>query len=76
MPELPQQLEPNQRGVALYQDGQFLGYEDVVTLSDEELQEEADTARLKEIYNMSHSAINVPTLSEGFKILCKKLGYG
>ncbi len=37
---LPQTLEPNQRGTALYKDGVFLGYENIVELSDEEINEE------------------------------------
>ena len=44
-------------------------------VSDEQLQAEADDARLKEIAGMAHSAIKVPALAEGFKLLCKKLGF-
>lgn len=44
-------------------------------LSDEELQAEANDARLKEIAAMGQSAIKVPLLAEGFKLLCKKLGF-
>ncbi len=43
-------------------------------VSDEQLQAEADEARLKEIAAMGQSAIKVPVLAEGFKLLCKKLG--
>jgi len=71
---LQQELVKNERGVALYQDGVFLGYEDVVTLTDEELLAEADEARLKEILTMGHSAMPLPKLAEGFILLCKKLG--
>jgi len=43
-------------------------------VSDEELQEEADEARLIEILGMAHSTIPVPALAEGFTLLCKRLG--
>lgn len=43
-------------------------------VSDEELQAEADEARLKEIAAMAHSAIPLPVLAEGFTLLCKRLG--
>lgn len=44
-------------------------------VSDEQLQAEADSARLADIAAMGHSAIKVPVLAEGFSLLCKKLGY-
>lgn len=44
-------------------------------VSDEELQIEADTARLKEICDMGHSAIPLPILAEAFVLLCKKLTF-
>jgi len=45
-------------------------------VSDEQLQREADEARLCEICDMGHSAMPVPVLAEGFVLLCKQLGYG
>lgn len=44
-------------------------------VSDEQLAEEADSKRLKEIVAMGHSVIPLPLLAEGFALLCKKLGY-
>tara|TARA_Y100000310_G_C20555098_1_gene750094 strand:- start:184 stop:408 length:225 start_codon:yes stop_codon:yes gene_type:complete len=35
---LPQTLQPNDRGVALYDNGVFQGYEDIATVSDEEIE--------------------------------------
>ncbi len=64
---------PETRYIEEYKDGKLVNripYE----VSDEELQEEADRARLREILGMAHSAIAVPTLAEGFKLLCKRLG--
>lgn len=75
MTDLPQTLKPNQRGVALYQDGELLGYEVVATLTAEQLQALADEARLVEIAAMGQSTIKVPVLAEGFKLLCKRLGF-
>ena len=64
---------PETRYIEEYKDGKLVNripYE----VSDEELQEEADQARLKEILGMSHSAIAIPVLAEGFTLLCKRLG--
>jgi len=44
-------------------------------LTDEELQAEADEARLCEICGMGHSAMPVLMLAEGFILLCKRLGF-
>ncbi|MBA7484009.1 hypothetical protein ES707_19528 [subsurface metagenome] len=64
---------PETRYIEVYKDSELVDripYE----VSDEQLQEEADEARLKEILNMAHSAIAIPALAEGFKLLCKRLG--
>lgn len=34
---LPQTLAENERGVAVYKDSEFLGYEDIIIISDEQL---------------------------------------
>lgn len=45
---LPQTLEPNERGTALHDDkGNFLGYENIVTLTDGELAEEVEGEEVK-----------------------------
>lgn len=45
---LPQTLRPNERGVSLHDGkGNFLGYEDVVTLTDEELAKEAKAKEVR-----------------------------
>lgn len=46
-----------------------------IEVSDEELQAEADDARLKEIAKMGHSAIPLPILAEAIVIMCRKLGF-
>jgi len=64
---------PETRYIEEYKDGKLVNripYE----VSDEELQVEADEARLKEILDMAHSAIPIPVLAEGFNLLCKRLG--
>lgn len=64
---------PETRYTEEYQNGKLvkrIPYE----VSDEELQEEADRARLKAVANMPPSALSVPLLAEGFKLLCKRLG--
>ena len=64
---------PETRYIEEYKGGKLVNripYE----VSDETLQEEADEARLKEILDMAHSAIAIPALAEGFKLLCKRLG--
>ena len=46
MPELKQELVGNERGVRLFKDGKFLGYEDVHEVSDEQLERDLkDQAR-------------------------------
>ena len=35
----------------------------------------ADEIRLKEICDIGNSAIPIPVLAEGFKLLCKRLGF-
>lgn len=63
---------PETRYIEEYKDGKLVNripYE----VSDEDLQKEADEARLKEILGMAHSAIPLPVLAEGFKLLCKRL---
>ena len=65
---------PETRYVETYQDGVLIDKEPY-EVSDEQLQDEADTARLKEICAMAHSAIPLPSLVEAVAIICKKLGY-
>jgi len=69
---LSKTLEPNERGVALYKDGKLLGYEDVVTISKEELAEEAEQ---KAMEKMEELIDNVFTGKQAIfmKRLCKRL---
>ena len=63
---------PETRYIEEYKNGKLVNripYE----VSDEALQEETDQARLKAIAKMPHSALSVPVLAEGFKLLCKRL---
>jgi hypothetical protein len=64
---------PETRYIEEYKDGKLVN-RIPCEVSDEELQVEADEARLKEILGMAHSAIPIPVLAEGFKLLCKRLG--
>ena len=43
-------------------------------VSDEDLQEEAADARLREILSVAPSQMAVPVLFEGFQLLCKRFG--
>ncbi len=64
---------PETRYIEEYQNGKLVNripYE----VSDEELQEEADQARLKAIAHLPPAALSVPMLAEGFGLLCKRLG--
>ncbi|MBA7530182.1 hypothetical protein ES705_22385 [subsurface metagenome] len=64
---------PETRYIEEYKDSKLvkrIPYE----VSDEELQEEADEARLKAIAKLPPAALSVPALAEGFKLLCKRLG--
>ena len=67
---------PEQRYIETYDGQGNLIDKEPYEVSDEELAREADEARLREILAMSHSAIPVPVLAEGFILLCKRLGYG
>ena len=49
---MQQKLQANERGVSLHDGkGNFLGYEDIVTLSDEELAEETEEKEIAQIIN-------------------------
>ena len=64
---------PETRYIEEYQNGKLVNripYQ----VSDEDLQEEADEARLRKIATMPPAALSVPELAEGFKLLCKRLG--
>jgi len=63
---------PETRYIEEYKNGKLVNripYE----ISNEELQEEADEARLKAIAKLPPEALPVPVLAEGFKLLCKRL---
>ncbi len=40
--KLPQELLPNQKGIKLFGNSEFLGYEDVITLTPEQIREERE----------------------------------
>lgn len=73
MPGLIQELEPNKRGVAVYQKGKFLGYEDVTTVSDEELAEEAEQKAMATAEELINSISNLADAKVFLKRLCKRL---
>jgi len=55
---LPQTLEPNERGAAVYTNGEFMGYEDIVTLTEEELYQEQLEAEFNDVHDKAINALN------------------
>ncbi len=66
---LPQILAGSEIGVALYEDGIFQGYENVVTLTDEQLAEEAEQKAMEKAEDLIDSISNLA----GAKIFLKRL---
>lgn len=70
---LPQELQPNERGIALYEDGVFQGYEDIVTISDEELEEEQERKAMENAEGMIDAISNLAEAKDFLRKLCKRL---
>jgi len=69
---LLQTLKPNERGVALYDGkGNFLGYEDIRTLSDEQLEQEAAERTIAELSALADGDLKVPQIGKFLKALAK-----
>lgn len=64
---------PETRYIEVYKNGKLIKREPY-TVSDEELQEEVDQARLRVLADMPPKALKGHLLAEGFKLLCKSLG--
>jgi len=72
---LTQTLQPNERGVALYQNGVFQGYENIVTLTAEELDAELEDILIREYLAQSAAVITMPQIWFLLRAFGKKLGY-
>ena len=74
---LQQVLTGNERGVALYKDGQFLGYEDVVTLSDKKIAERKTEKTEREAFENAEELIDnaedINQIKGLLKMLVKRL---
>jgi len=70
---LPQTLQSNERGVSVYQDGVFLGYENMTVLSDEQLAEEAEQKAMEKAEDLIDSISNLAGAKVFLKRLVKRL---
>ena len=70
---LKQTLEPNEKGVSLYTNGVFQGYEDIKTLSDEQLAEEAEQKALAKADQLIDAITNLAEAKVFLKRLCVRL---
>ena len=70
---LKQTLEPNEKGVSLYANGVFQGYEDIKTLSDEQLADEAERDAMAKADQLIDAINNLAGAKVFLKRLCKRL---
>ena len=70
---LKQTLKPNERGVSLYTNGVFQGYEDITILSDEQLAEEAEQKALAKADQLIDAITNLAQAKVFLKRLCARL---
>jgi len=71
---LPQTLEPKEKGIALYDGkGNFLGFEDIVVLTDEQLTEEAEQKAMEKAKDIIDSISNLADAKVFLKKLCLRL---
>jgi len=70
---LKQTLEPNEKGVSLYANGVFQGYEDITILSDEQLAEEAEQKALAKADQLIDAITNLAQAKVFLKRLCARL---
>ena len=70
---LKQTLEPNEKGVSLYANGVFQGYEDIKTLSDEQLADEAERDAMAKADQLIDAITNLAQAKIFLKRLCARL---
>ena len=70
---LKQTLEPNEKGVSLYTNGVFQGYENITILSDEQLAEEAEQKALAKADQLIDAITNLAEAKMFLKRLCARL---
>ena len=70
---LQQKLQPRERGVAVYKNSEFLGYEDIVTLSDKQFAEEAERKVMDNVDTLIDEITNLAQAKIFLKRLCKRL---
>ena len=70
---LPQTLKPNEKGVSLYTNGVFQGYEDITILSDEQLADEAEEKALAKADQLIDAITNLAGAKVFLKRLCARL---
>ena len=70
---LKQTLKPNEKGVSLYTNGVFQGYEDIKTLSDEQLADEAEEKALAKADELIDAITDLAQAKIFLKRLVKRL---
>ena len=70
---LQQTLAPKERGIALYKDGAFQGYENVTTITDEQLADEAEAEALAKADELIDAITTMAAAKVFLKRLCKRL---
>jgi len=70
---LKQTLEPNEKGVSVYANGVFQGYEDITILSDEQLAEEAERDAMAKADQLIDAITNLAEAKVFLKRLCARL---
>ena len=70
---LPQTLKPNEKGVSVYANGVFQGYEDITILSDEQLADEAEEKALAKADQLIDAITNLAGAKVFLKRLCARL---
>ena len=70
---LKQTLKPNEKGVSVYANGVFQGYEDITILSDEQLAEEAEQKAMAKADQLIDAITNLAEAKIFLKRLVKRL---
>ena len=70
---LPQTLKPNEKGVSVYANGVFQGYEDITILSDEQSADEAKRDAFAKADELVDAITNLAQAKVFLKRLCARL---
>ena len=70
---LKQTLEPNEKGVSVYANGVFQGYENITILSDEQLAEEAEQKAMAKADQLIDAITDLAQAKIFLKRLCARL---